>query len=174
MKFISMKQGFAWCIWKTTSIPVVEKRAGILALALTFPLLLYGVPYAYATTMSSSYELNSTFGAPANTQGFEAWVTCDSGDYVTGGGFSISFTTLTVWKSYSGSPAHPPDTWNVAVNNPSAQSQNFIVWAMCQKPITVAGIGVPEFGSLYVAIALGAVLYFLLSKRFTRSPTVSE
>jgi hypothetical protein len=38
--------------------------------------------------------------------------------------------------------------------------------AVCQTPVTVAGVSVPEFGSLYVAIALGAVLYFLLARRF--------
>jgi len=40
-------------------------------------------------------------------------------------------------------------------------------------PITVAGIGVPEFGSLYIAIALGAVLYFLLARRYSGRPTIS-
>jgi hypothetical protein len=46
-------------------------------------------------------------------------------------------------------------------------------FAICQTPITVAGIGVPEFGSFYVAIALGAVVYFMLSRRLARSPTIS-
>jgi hypothetical protein len=44
---------------------------------------------------------------------------------------------------------------------------------ICQTPVTVAGIGVPQFGSLYVAIALGAVAYFLMSRRFARTPTIS-
>jgi hypothetical protein len=44
------------------------------------------------------------------------------------------------------------------------------VYIICQSPITVAGVGVPEFGSLYVAIALGAVVYFMLSRRFGRRP----
>jgi hypothetical protein len=47
------------------------------------------------------------------------------------------------------------------------------VWVVCQTPITVAGIGVPEFGSLYVAIALGAVVYFVMSRRLARRPTMS-
>jgi hypothetical protein len=34
-------------------------------------------------------------------------------------------------------------------------------------------VGVPEFGSLYVAIALGALVYFMLSKRYARRPLVS-
>jgi hypothetical protein len=44
---------------------------------------------------------------------------------------------------------------------------------ICQTPLTVAGIGVPEFGSLYVAIALGAVVYFVMSRRLARRPTMS-
>ena len=44
---------------------------------------------------------------------------------------------------------------------------------VCQTPVTVAGVGVPEFGSLYAAIALGAVAYFMLSRRLTRRPTLS-
>jgi len=48
-----------------------------------------------------------------------------------------------------------------------------VAQVICQTPINVAGIGVPQFGSLYVAIALGAVLYFLLSKRFAGRPSLS-
>jgi hypothetical protein len=45
---------------------------------------------------------------------------------------------------------------------------------ICQSAVTLpAGIGVPEFGSLYVAIALGAVVYFMMSRRFARRPTMS-
>jgi hypothetical protein len=46
------------------------------------------------------------------------------------------------------------------------------VYAVCQMPIAVGGISVPEFGSLCVAIALGAVAYFMLSRRFARRPTI--
>jgi hypothetical protein len=46
------------------------------------------------------------------------------------------------------------------------------VWAICMTPVTVAGIGVPEFGSLYAAIALGAVVYFMLSRYSSRKPSL--
>jgi hypothetical protein len=49
-----------------------------------------------------------------------------------------------------------------------------VVDVVCQTPIAaVAGVSVPQFGSLYVAIALGAVAYFMLSRRFARTPTIS-
>ena len=41
-----------------------------------------------------------------------------------------------------------------------------IVLAVCQVPITVAGVSVPEFASLYLAIAIAVVAYFMLSGRF--------
>jgi hypothetical protein len=135
--------------------------------------VLYGVPYAYAATTSSSYQVNVTYGAPANTQDFQGGALCNSGDYVTGGGFTIQFTDLKVVRSYPGGDGNPPTGWFVSVDNLSGQSPNFTVWAVCQTPITVAGIGVPEFGSLYLAIALGAVVYFMLSRQFTRRPTIS-
>jgi hypothetical protein len=37
----------------------MEKRALILALALTIPLALYGIPYAYASVTSSDYVIQS-------------------------------------------------------------------------------------------------------------------
>jgi hypothetical protein len=61
----------------------------------------------------------------------------------------------------------------VEVFNPDASfAIAFTAGAVCQTPITVAGIGVPEFGSLYMAIALGAVAYFLMARRLARSPAV--
>jgi hypothetical protein len=42
------------------------------------------------------------------------------------------------------------------------------VYTIFQSPITVAGIGCPSSASLYVAIALGAVAYFMMSRRFAR------
>ena len=80
---------------------------------------------------------------------------------------------MQIIKSYPGGLGNPPDTWQVAVYNPTPDGRNFIVWAVCQHPVTVAGIGVPEFGSLYIAIALGAVAYFMLSRRFARQSPIS-
>jgi len=60
-----------------------------------------------------------------------------------------------------------PNGWFYGVGG----SGPYAIWAFCQSPITVAGIGVPQFGSLYLAIALGAMVYFVLSKRIARDPT---
>jgi hypothetical protein len=67
-----------------------------------------------------------------------------------------------------------PNGWIIVVHNLSG-SATFTDKAeiICQSPVTVAGIGVPQFGSLYVAIALGAVVYFMLARRFARRPTIS-
>jgi len=154
----------------------MERRALVLALALTLPLFLYGVPYAYASTTSSTYAVVQAVSLQPQTGTF-AEALCNPGDYVTGGGYAATSASpdLKVRSSYAYFPDHGPNPtiWFVDVFNssPTATEVAF-VQAVCQSPITVAGIGVPEFGSLYVAIALGAVLYFLLSKRFTRRPTI--
>jgi hypothetical protein len=67
----------------------------------------------------------------------------------------------------------PPNSWDVQVVNQFALGSTAGAQVVCQTPIVVAGIGVPEFGSLYMAIALGALVYFMLSRQFTRRPTIS-
>ena len=145
----------------------MEKRALFLALMLTLPLALYGIPYAYAAQTSSTYTVESSTIAPAgSTAGWSA--SCNSGDYATGGGYKLSSEDLFVVESEA-SPQFPPpnpNEWLVVVDNKSPNTDlSFEVQAVCQSPITVAGITVPEFGSLYVAIALGAVIYFALSRQ---------
>jgi hypothetical protein len=154
----------------------MERRALLLALALTLPLILYGIPYAYAATISSSYVVNAAeLFVPAHS-GASSTAFCHAGDYATGGGFLNVGPIGVVLVTESAPPqvAGQPSAWRVNYYNqdPVNQFEVGSAFAICQTPITVAGIGVPEFGSLYVAIALGAVLYFLLSKRFTRSPTI--
>ena len=135
-----------------------------LTLILTLPLGLYFVPYAYAAVTTTSYMVFA-----GNTTGNVVDVHCNAGDYATGGG---SFAALNLVNSnpeiydfgtgtYSFATSGTPNAWHVA-----AGDTNVAAWVVCQTPITVAGIGVPEFGSLYVAIALGALLYFVLSRRF--------
>ena len=149
----------------------VERRALVLALALTAPLILYGLPYAYASVTSSSYIVSASNGLDY------AGAHCNSGDYATGGGArSQSPGVLVVTEPefydfgsglYSIGTTGTPNAW-FAISTTYVQ-----VWVVCQTPVTVAGIGVPQFGSLYIAIALGAVAYFLLSRRFPRGPTES-
>jgi hypothetical protein len=147
----------------------MEKRALVLALALMLPLALYGIPYAYATTVSSGYvNLRVTNNVT------EAEVFCNPGDYATGGG---GFATQAVNLSHSVLKGGGffvngtrPDGW---IFGTLVSSSTLVVHVNCQTPITVAGIGVPQFGSLYVAIALGAVVYFMMASRFARRPTLS-
>ncbi len=174
-RFTSMKHGSAEGKKKATSNFCMERGALVFALALTLPLFLYGVPYAYAAQMSSAYTVSSLQSAPAGSSG-SATAMCSFGDYLTGGGFVYNNADPLV-VTYS-APTLPfganQDTWLVVVRNPdTVSSHSFYAVAICQKPITVAGIGVPEFGSLYVAIALGAVVYFMLSRRFARQPAIS-
>ena len=163
----------------------MEKRALVLALSLTLPLAIYGIPYAYAATSSSyvvstSHTLVSTDVPPT-----DLGVSCHSGDYATGGGAGSDGDTTAVVPTFSGPTrggsviaSGQPNGWRAGFNYPNPAGTFFAgiqlnVFAVCQAPITVAGIGVPEFGSLYVAIALGAVLYFMLSRQFARRPAVS-
>jgi hypothetical protein len=150
----------------------MERRALVVALALALPLMLYGVPYAYAVTTSSSYQVKTDASIPANSYG-EVVATCNTGDYATGGGFvSLNPYHVIIYQSIpQGGP--PPNSWDVQVINEFALSSNVDAYVVCQTPITVAGIGVPQFGSFYIAIALGAVVYFMLSRRYARRPGVS-
>jgi hypothetical protein len=98
--------------------------------------------------------------------------TCNSGDYVTGGGWEGTGRII-VHTSEAQALGPGPVQWKVtAENTDGGISQQLVIVAVCQTPITVAGIGVPQFGSLHVAIALGAVAYFMLSRRFARRPTI--
>jgi hypothetical protein len=161
----------------------MERRAAVLALALTLPLVLYGVPYAYAVTTSSTYVVNDV--ASATTSSLVVRVHCNTGDYATGGGVeatgadvvAVGFSEPLFFDgtNYFTVVGGQPNAWVGGAHTTSGANVGMIVraWVVCQTPITVAGIGVPEFGSLYAAIALGAVAYFMLSRRFARRPTIS-
>jgi hypothetical protein len=161
----------------------LEKRALVLALALTLPLATYGIPYAYASTVSSSYVVTVTNTVATGTQ-IDASVHCNSGAYATGGGVDPKEGSAVVSRGYplffDGTFYHlvgtndEPNAWHGEVVSVAGLQEAFgiQVYVVCQTPITVAGIGVPQFGSLYVAIALGAVLYFMLSRHFTRRLTI--
>jgi hypothetical protein len=159
----------------TAELTGMERRALVLALALTVPLALYAVPYTYAAVTSSSYIVYLTTGTNFLV------VHCHSGDYATGGGgesfspghlstsspYSYDFVT----NSYSPITSGTPNAW--WVDSVGEGATGVAAWVICQTPITIGGIGVPQFGSLYVAIALGAVVYFMMARRFARRPTIS-
>ena len=162
----------------------MERRAALLALALTLPLALYGIPYAYASA-TSDHVVQSTLTVNSISSA-KVIVNCPSVDYAvsggyTPGGFSIgkdsveelpdiiaNYPTLGGVQTLTG---QTPDGWGFQGANGSGFDYTATVWVVCQTPLTVAGIGVPQFGSLYFAIVLGAVAYFLLSRRFSRRPT---
>jgi hypothetical protein len=148
----------------------MESRAVVVALALSLPLALYGIPYAYAATSSSYEVLGNSQAISAGALGAST-ATCDSGDYVTGGGWSIDPLIAGgggndfIISAGAGSGTVNLNGWFVETHNLRSSSETLQAIAMCQKPIVVAGVTVPEFGSLYVAIALGALVYFLLSRQ---------
>jgi hypothetical protein len=159
----------------------MERRALVLALALTLPLALYGIPYAYALTTQSTYVVLFGDNIAAHGQIVDV-VRCSSPTDSTQhfALFLFSPFTMTVIGSSltnsaggEASTGEIPNGWAVILHNPEASPQAVGVQIICQTPITVAGIGVPQFGSLYVAIALGAVVYFMMARRFAGRPTVS-
>lgn len=159
---------------------VVDRKEKLTLLALTLPLVLFSGGYAYAAIMSSSYVVvvsgTVSPGSTSSPTALTLQADCNTGDYVTGGG----------WNSGNDPPTHPismptkgdatiftngvtPDGWQVAFENTNGISYGVSAYAVCQTPITSAGLTVPEFGSLYVAIALGALVYFGLSVLRSRS-----
>jgi len=154
----------------------MEKRAIVMALALTLPLALYGIPYAYASVTTSTYSVATTGSIGATGSTIKLTAQCHPGDFATGGGYNAPDG---VFGSVSApNPASPsePTEWTVILENVGTQNPNggpVAARAVCMTPVTVAGIGVPEFGSLYVAIALGAVAYFLMARRLAKSPAAS-
>jgi hypothetical protein len=160
----------------------------ILTVVLMLPLLLYGVPYAYAAITSSTYvRQGGSSGGPLVS--VSDGVQCAAGDYATGGGAQVNpqtaaraFVVASKPQFFDGTSFHDiptgqPNAWAGTVETATGTATDPVgvdVWVVCQTPITVAGIGVPQFGSLYVAIALGAVVYFMLSRLRARRPTTSS
>jgi hypothetical protein len=164
----------------------MERRAFVLALALTLPLVLYGIPYAYASQTTSTIVRggdSKPVECCGHTNAF-AVPACSPGEVATGGGYDVAFVTgadkVTAQVSRPAigthdiaNPGDTPTGWFVRFLNTGIDQPNVSVYVICQIPTTVAGIGVPQFGSLYVAIVLGAVAYFMLSRRFTGRRTIT-
>jgi len=158
----------------------MERRALVLALALTLPLALYGVPYAYATTVAqTTYMVITNYViAPFDVASHKIQCTSASDSALHYGSGAPGPAPLNrAWALNTVGDAavtgENPNGWFIELRSTVNADLFTNAYIICQSPITVAGIGVPEFGSLYVAIALGAVVYFMLSKRFNRRPTIS-
>jgi hypothetical protein len=147
----------------------MDKSGKVLFLALALPLALYGIPYAYASTTTSTYMVIADYTIAASTSA-QVYAACHPGDFATGGGYA-TFRTVTYSEGYPRTGM--PTLWAVTVAANGITFTDVEVNAICMTPITVAGIGVPEFGSLYAAIALAAILYFgLTALRQRHSPTM--
>jgi len=157
----------------------MERRALVLALALMLPLAFYGIPYAYAASTQSTY-VRVADRVLAGNDGSTLVLQCASpSDYTqhyTVGDKNL-FAALSVDGAFildsAGNPAaanENPNGWAIHVSNHNSFAVTLWFQIICQSPITVAGIGVPEFGSLYVAIALGALVYFMLTRRMAKRP----
>jgi len=183
-KFMRMNQRFSHLKCNVPGFIDMERRALVLALALTLPLALYGVPYAYAATTQSTYVVvkqadvgpfsdvltGVRCSSPLDsTQHFAVFPP----DFSLQDSFTISVRYSWLNNSAGGDArtGDNPNGWTVALHNPSARDLLVNLQIVCQSPITVAGISVPEFGSLYVAIALGAVAYFALSRQYPGTRT---
>src|SRR6266852_1033433 len=155
----------------------MEKRAAILALALTLPLAIYGIPYAYASTQSTYAMAHYNILPAGQIDGFT--LSCHAGDYASNyfvdepPRLRVDLALLLDGSGTAIASGEQPNGWQFGIENVVGTPVNEAVYIICQSPVTVAGIGVPEFGSLYVAIALGAAAYFVLSRRFAGRPTTS-
>ena len=158
----------------------MRRTARILVLVLTLPMILYSTGYAYAVVTTSTYVVSSTIVGIYPGDVGDHFVMCSGSDYATGGGWSIPLSGVDEASSFPISvpggevtgPGEIPHGWRILAFNPTAFASSFQVHVVCQAPVTVAGISVPEFGSLYIAIALGAVVYFVLARYGLRRPTL--
>jgi hypothetical protein len=166
----------------------MRNKLAVIAIAiLAVPLALYFVPYSYAAVSSSDYVVKSQIILVAESQTGDG-LSCNTGDYAVSGGYhSNTFSdvpggdTPIMYGSFptvGGSDAsggQTPDGWAFEATNPSDVSgATFDIWVVCQTPITVAGIGVPEFGQLYVAIALGALVFYLMGRYMTKKNALTS
>ena len=161
-------------------LAAMERTALILVLALTLPLAFYGLPYASALVAQTTYVVNGGSApiAPGGSAAFE--VQCSSPSDSTSHFvndfpkfFNLELSRLLNSAGNLASMGENPNGWFFQVHNTSTGMLNAQVTIICQTPISLAGISVPEFGSLYAAIALSAVVYFFLARRNTATKPVS-
>jgi len=169
----------------------MRKGRLLLALSLVIPLGVYFVPYAYAAQTVTTYSVHSPpdtikahntafydvkcLGSSDYSAAFPALSTVQGPAVTLDSKPGLSIYSLAPLNS-AGAPAADGQTvngWEVFVANTNSFdliSTRGLVIILCTNPVTVAGIGVPEFGQLYTAIALGAVVFFMLSRRASRTP----
>ena len=154
----------------------MERQVAILALALTLPLAMYGIPYAYAGTQSTYVVASASIAIPSgetNSINVQCSSISDFTEHFTvGTDFPGTSPIQVLQAQVLDSSGHlalagaTPNGWSVMIYNAFSYPSDFVVQIICQSPVTVAGIGVPEFGSLYFAVAIGAVVYFTVSRRY--------
>src|SRR6267143_1948756 len=131
----------------------MERRAALLALALTLPLALYGIPYAYASATSDHVVLSTLTVTSLNSA--TVIVNCPSVDYAVSGGYTpagfalskdnveelpyiiANYPTLGGVQTVTG---QTPDGWAFVGANGATIDHMATVWVVCQTPVTVAGI----------------------------------
>jgi hypothetical protein len=148
----------------------VKNDLKIVLIALSIPVALFGVGYASAQQFATDYvRVNSVPMKVSQTT--IASVSCDPGDLPTGGEYQIheggavaGVGEANVFVVY-GSPLGAPNTWTVvAFDHWQRDTLILEVYLYCMSPITVAGIGMPEFGSIYIVIILAAAFYSVLTR----------
>jgi hypothetical protein len=142
----------------------MNKPALALALALVGPLAVYEIPYAHASTIAPPTKKIALHVIALGTDSTPT-ASCNSGDYATGGG--DDFDPGLINHTSEANAFTNPGGWIVDASNPTGGSLDLVVLVVCQTPITVAGVGGPQFGSLSFAfaIAIGAVAHFVPSRR---------
>jgi hypothetical protein len=159
----------------------MKKKTLALIIVLVVPLALYFIPYAYAaTTIQNTYAENSAPQNLASGAGSSFVVQCAStSDFTLHYIDSHPGLVKTVHVISLNSARNPinngetPNGWDIGLVNIDAGPITESVTIFCQTPITtVAGIGIPEFGQLYIAIALGALVFYLMGRYMTRKASV--
>lgn len=153
------------CFWST-----VKKNLKIMLLALTIPIALFGVGYTYAQQFTTDYVRLNIVPMKVS-QATVASVSCDPGDLPTGGEYQIhekgavaKVGKANVFTVY-GSPLGASNTLTVvAFDHRQRDTLILEVYLHCISPITVAGISVPEFGSIYSVIILTTAFYTILTR----------
>ena len=164
--FISVKPAFI--LFKNNGISVIltmKKDLKILVLLLAIPLLLFGTGYAYAQQTTSSYLTYLSVDVPAGQSSGAVDVYCDTGDFATGGASAKEGEMILNGESpLPQALGATPWGWRADAVNPTEDPLQLTVYVVCMSPITIAGIGVPEFGSIYILMIIGAAVYLVLTK----------
>jgi len=145
--------------------------------ALTLPLVFYGIPYASAAVAQTTYIVKHSVVLPEAVTSKNEDLQCsspsDSASHFLidppGDLSGIQVTRIIVLDG-DGNVAPTgdnPNGYRFGLQKCFGPELSLFLYIFCETPITTAGISVPEFGSLYLAIALGAIVYFFLARHYT-------